>query len=102
MIRVLKVGILRDLTTDEMEGVLVLLLPSGEEIPCAVAVDDAQVLLALEGEALPQAGADAVCPEDYSEEDALGPLNPNDKRAHAVPTQDGYGDFPAGPKVKVP
>ena len=102
MISVFKVGILRDLTTGDMEGVLILQLPSGEEVPCAIAVDDAQVLLTLEEEVFVTEALKDALTEDLPEVSPLGPLNPMDKRAHAVPVRDGYGDLPSGPKVKVP
>ena len=101
MIRVFKVGILRDLTTGDMEGVLVLQLPSGEEVPCAIAVDDAQVLLTLE-EGIFITEAEGTPSGDSSDLGSLEPLSPMDKRAHAVPVRDGYGDLPSGSKVKVP
>ena len=105
-----KVGVLRDMVTGELEGVLILSLPDGEEIPCGIAVDDAQALLSLDW-----GGEGVEDPDDVERlppmpapappaSDPLGPINPADRRAHAAPAPggDGYGFDPARAKVKIP
>ena len=104
-----KVGVLRDMVTGELEGVIILSLPGGEEIPCGIAVGDAQALLSIDwaGEVpeVPEGVAPVPPPPPAppaDPEDLDGPMDPNDKRAHSVPGDDGYGFVSTGTKVKVP
>lgn len=108
MILVSKVGILRDAQTGELEGVLILRFANGAEFPCATAVEDAEALLAMDYPELENVegaeGQVSAAPEvsqGPEGPESLGPINPEDRRAHAVPAPGGAG-VSTGTKVKVP